>query len=216
MKKFIPVILFSTLFIACNHRIIDQTSSETDIPTPEDQSQVEEHAELFIEDETEYVCSMNDTKYIKPKGCTIWCIENENNEEVFEEITASIYKQSGKPQAGYGIVFLGQTINEKEFLMTVMINISGYYNIGKIIDGHFYSISKWCPTRYLQKGYGVTNKLKISHSNNKFILSINGNEVYEFRLEEKISFKGSKSGYVAVISPEENFPAESVTVVYKK
>ena len=206
------------LLVSCELTPFKDDNSETI------ESEMEENSTLFSK-ETEaeadydiYVFETNKKAYINSSGYTLWCIKDINTSEDFEEINVTVYKESGKADAGYGVVFLRQTIDESDFLVTVMINTKGQYIIGKVIDGTFTRISEWKKSDLLNQGYGVMNTIEITYSNSeeKYIVCFNGTKETDFVLEENVSFYNSGKGYVAVISGSENFPEVPVKVTYKE
>lgn len=91
--------------------------------------------------------------------------------------------------------------------------------IGRVyVDGSFSSITKWKTCTYLNKGYGAKNILHLSYKteDEKFVLKINDNQVTEFTVEDALTFKGSHSGFVVVLSDREQFPENPVRVIFEK
>ena len=102
--------------------------------------------------------------------------------------------------------------------MTVMINIQGQYCVGKVKDGVFKMIQNWKSSYNLLKGYGIANQIEIKYQESEHKYNILFNEQLEssFSIKEKIKQNQGKYGFVCVISDNENFPSNPVSVSYKK
>ncbi len=220
MKKyfFLTLILCSCIIYSCNWNIIDnETNEET---TYSETVTISKSTTLFNKESNsnEYVFETNDEKYITPSGYTLWTTTKTNNAQAFETITTKTCKQSGTNEAGYGIIFCEQQIEDNHFMLTVLINTRGFYTIGKVTNGTFIHINKgWKSSNNLNKGYGIYNQLEVTHNSNTntFTLFINGCETATFTIEEKILFKDSNSGYVVVIADNEQFPEVPVKVLFE-
>jgi hypothetical protein len=184
---------------------------------------VEEESSLYTEDtdadgET-FVFETNDTRYLNEAGYTLWTTRYVNESDAFEPIRVTLCKESGRSEAGFGIVFCSQEIDGKPFLLTVLINTNGLYTVGKVVDGVFsYMKSGWNNSNYINNGYGIRNDLAISHDveNNNFILEINDYEITDFTVPDGVSFRGSRWGFAVVISNSEDFPRSSVKVSFER
>lgn len=212
--KYIMLVLTALLFSACSMTPFDGT--ESIIP---DETDMTENSAIFVADENleQYVFETNDTKYISEKGYTLWMTAETNGGEHFENISATVCKESGRKEAGFGIMFCSQKIDDVPFMLTVLINANGMFAVGKVTDGLFSSITGWKSSAYINKGYGIKNRLDVSYDSNtnKFSLAINGYLVTTFAVSENIVFKDSKSGYVVVIANNESFPENSVKVTFE-
>lgn len=214
MKKVINIFLLSFVFLSCSLEPME--TSEENKEESNENTFVEEDNTFFENTSNAFIFETNDTHYITPKGYTIWTTIKSNGDENFENVEASLCKESGKSDAGYGIVFLSQEINNKDkFLVTIMINTKGQYLLGKVINGEFITISDWKSSNYLYTGYGIFNQVKVAYEESVFKIYFNESYITDLKLEEQIVFKNSKSGYVAVISKNENFPSKSVKIIYK-
>lgn len=208
-KNLFSILILILLITSCNLQPFTEVE-----PPAQEETEIEENTLLFEDTGSEFVFESNDTKYITQNGYTIWCIKG--TDPVFSSRSLTAYKESGTGEAGYGMVFLHQKIDEKDFLLTVMINTKGQYIIGKVNDGDFSVISDWKNCTYLNKGYGVNNKIEITYSEEKFILKINDKRITDFTVSEKISLNNTGYGYVTVISGTERFPENSVKIVFNK
>lgn len=216
MKKILFTILTFLILSSCGLSPNDSYEKESDVSANQGLENAVEKAELFVEDNDAYFFEINDTKYKTEKGYTFWTVRKTNEKTEFETVKTDVCKESGINEAGFGIVFLSQKIDGKDFLLTVMINTKGQYVIGKYMDGTFSKISDWKDCEYLNKGKGVYNRLEVSYKDESFTLKINEQKVSDFTISENVRFWRSKSGYVAVVSPYEEFPSESVRVLFKK
>ena len=219
MKKMFPVLIFIPMIASCSLTVLDGEEPE---PTPEGISVIEEENSLYTTDETEtgiYVFETNDTRYLNKNGYTVWTTKDINEADGFEPITVSVMKQSGRSEAGFGIVFCSQEIEGKPFLITVLINTDGLYTVGKVVDGVFSHLNKgWQGSYNINRGYGIRNVINVSYDDDKkyFLLMINGNETTVFTVSEDFTFKNSRSGFVTVIANNEDFPRKPVKVTFEK
>lgn len=189
-------------------------------PVTPEQTNVQEESTMFEEYEQNkmFIFETNDTKYLTPNGYTLWTVPKINTSENFNAISVKVTKESGRTEAGFGLVFCEQNIDEKPFMLAVMINTNGLYSIGKIYDGVFSHINNgWLKSNHIYSGLGVPNDISITfnNTNKNFTLSINNYEITSFTVNEKITFKNSRSGYVVVIANNENFPSKPVRVTYE-
>lgn len=189
-------------------------------PVNPEQTNVQEESTMFEEYEQNktFIFETNDTKYLTPNGYTLWTVPQINTSENFNAISVKVTKESGRTEAGFGLVFCEQYIDEKPFMLAVMINTNGLYSIGKIYDGVFSHINNgWLKSNHIYSGLGVPNDISITfnNTNKNFTLSINNYEITSFTVNEKITFKNSRSGYVVVIANNENFPSKPVRVTFE-
>ncbi len=216
--------ILRTTFILCALCLI----ASCDLPplenmndtAPVAQTEIREESSLFTasQNSTLFTFETNDTKYLTQNGYTLWTVPYINTSESFETITVTLDRQSGKKQAGFGIVFCSQTIDGKPFMLTLLINASGFYTAGKVYNGVFSHISGgWKSSPYIKKGNGVKNILTVSYDENSrsFVVKINGYTITAFTVTEQISFKDSKYGFAVVIANNEDFPTESVKVNFE-
>ena len=217
MKKVLLIIGSTLLLASC---MLSPFSSENNNDEKgENNSFIEENSSLFTESKNNiFTFETNNSSYITKNGYTIWCVNQTNTSENFDEINVTVYKSRGNSDAGFGIVFLKQIVDKKDFLITAMINTKGQYIIGKVIDGNFLAISEWKTSSRLYSGYGVKNIVSVSYDeeNADFVLCFNDQKESIFKIDEEINFKNSQSGFVAVISGSENFPSTPVKIVYEK
>ena len=205
------------LFFACDLEPFDN-NKETLNP---EETKITEESTLFTFDNESnvYVFETNDKKYLTQNGYTLWTMVDTNSGNSFNKLNVEVIKESGRSEAGFGIIFCRQEINEKDFMLTVLINSEGLYTIGKVAEGVFSHINDgWKSSSYINKGLGIKNKLEVSYDegSHNFNLSINGYFITAFTVSEEISFTNAGSGFAAVISANENFPETTVKVTFEK
>lgn len=211
--------IVSIIFASCELAPFETT--ELVEPIQPEHTYIEEQSTMFQQEEESnaFVFETNDTNYLTANGYTLWAVPNVNANETFEEISVEVTKESGRSEAGFGLVFCEQKIKEKSFMLTVLINSNGYYAIGKVYNGVFSHINDgWKSSNYINRGIGVKNLINISYDEHteNFTLKINEYEITKFTVEEQILFRESKWGYVVVIANNENFPKNSVKVLFEK
>lgn len=185
-----------------------------------DQTNVQEESSMFEKDEQNKIFTFetNDTKYLGANGWTLWTVPNVNTSESFNSVAVEVIKESGRTEAGFGLVFCEQKIEGKPFMLAVLINANGYYTVGKVSDGVFCHINEgWKNSNFINKGYGIKNTISVAYDTGtrNFILKINSYEITSFTVSEQISFKNSKSGFAVVIANNENFPGKPVRVTFE-
>lgn len=160
---------------------------------------------------------LNDKTYWSEYGYTLWTMEKGAGEAIFREREVQVSKINGDKIAGYGIVICqGMRVGYGESMLTIMINTEQNYAIGKVIGGNYSSIKSWTNSRYIEKGYGRPNDLKITYDkvNKEYTLIINKNEVEKFKDEREPVCEGGKNGYIVVVSPQDKFPQTPVHVTF--
>lgn len=189
-------------------------------PVMPEQTNVQEESSLFKPDGQNnlFTFETNDTKYLTANGWTIWSVPNVNGEERFVPLTVEAVKESGRAEAGFGIVFCAQEIEGRPFMLSVLINANGYYTAGKVSDGVFSHINGgWKSPGCINRGHGIKNTISVSYdtAGNNFLLKINGYEITEFAAPKEIAFKNSRSGFAVVIAGNENFPDNPVKITFE-
>ena len=185
-----------------------------------EQTNISEESSLFEKDEQNKIFTFetNDTKYLGANGWTLWTVPNVNTSERFNPVAVEVIKESGRTEAGFGLVFCEQEIEGKPFMLAVLINANGYYTVGKVSDGVFCHINDgWKNSNFINKGYGIKNTISVAYDNGtrNFVLKINGYEITSFTVSEQISFKNSRSGFAVVIANNENFPGNPVRITFE-
>lgn len=217
IEKLLPLIFITASLFSCSLAPIEEEKN----PIMPEKTKIIEESSLFEPDEQNAVFTFetNDTKYLGADGCTLWTVPYVNEAESFETLSVELIKESGKNEAGFGIVFCLQKIDGRSFMITVLINAGGYYTVGKVFDGVFSHINGgWESSSFINKGCGIKNAIEVSYDDTgkSFLLKINGYEITEFTVPEEITFKDSRSGFAVVIADSENFPYSPVKVVFEK
>lgn len=185
-----------------------------------DQTNLQEESSMFEKDERNKIFTFetNDTKYLGANGWTLWTVPNVNTSESFNPVAVEVIKESGRTEAGFGLVFCEQKIEGKPFMLAVLINANGYYTVGKVSDGVFCHINDgWKNSNYINRGHGIKNTIAVAYDagTKNFLLKINSYETTSFTVSEQIAFKGSRSGFAIVIADNENFPGKPVRVTFE-
>lgn len=178
---------------------------------------IEEVSELFDNDGNNNINFFtNETRYIAPRGYSLWTILDDEPTE-YTSRTIEINKISGVSiAAGFGGVYC--QFVDPEFGLTFllfMINLDGEYCIGEVINGKVFNyLVEWTFTKNLNRGLNQINLLSLDYesSENKFHVSINGEEEITFRDDEAPFHKSGKQGYIVTISPIDEFPEVPVEV----
>ncbi len=219
LAKLFPVLVLFSILASCTLTPFGEDAPEE--LQQEETAVIEEESSLYEEDDCsgKFVFETNDTRYLNDAGYTVWTTNHVNESDGFEPITVSLSKESGRSEAGYGIVFCSREIDGKPFLLTVLINTMGMYTAGKVVDGVFSHINGgWKSSAYINRGYGTKNLMTVSYDSGKknFLLSINGYDIAAFTAPEKMEFKDSRSGFVVGIAGNEDLPRTPVKVSFEK
>ncbi len=160
-----------------------------------------------------YIFKTNDSKFISNENIKVWEI-TDTSTPYPTTVTASISRQSGSSTAGFGILFAARKSSGKEYFLTVMINTSGQYMIGKQVAEDFTVIQDWKRFDSLKRGYGVQNIIKVSLSGNAFNLYFNNvlAETFQDTIQPKLST--GAHGYIVSIPPTENLPQKFVEATF--
>lgn len=185
-----------------------------------EQTNLQEESSMFEKDERNKIFTFetNDTKYLGANGWTLWTVPNVNASESFNPVAVEVIKESGRTEAGFGLVFCEQEIEGKPFMLAVLINANGYYTVGKVSDGVFCHINDgWKNSNYINRGHGIKNTIAVAYDagTKNFLLKINGYETTSFTVSEQISFKNSRSGFAVVIANNESFPDKPVRITFE-
>jgi hypothetical protein len=194
MKRaiFMVIILFS--FMAC--------SSPNNGEVLPGESKFEQVDGLFVDPGVPgwlmFHADADDAEY-RGGGYTLWTLRGA--EGILGYRTLRLRKPAGSNIAGYGMVLCykirlveGETV---PVMLMVMINNSGQYGIGKVIDGTLSYISPWTVSSALNVGSGQENTMTVQYnSDNEYLLKFNGTSIREFECDGE-----GRNGYVAVITP---------------
>lgn len=220
MRKLNLILIMTFLAIICSCELTPYVKEKGTLNLEE--VNVKEETLLFNQKNSEgtvYEFITNNSKFLNKNGYTFWSVPYENSQDFFEPVTVTVCKESGRSEAGYGIVFCKQELNGKSFMLTVLINGNGLYTVGKVIEGSFYYLDKgWKSSESIKRGLGVKNKISVTYDSEKkiFDLCINDFKITSFSTSENISFSNSKSGFAVVIANNETFPVNPVKVTFEK
>ena len=138
--------------------------------------------------------------------------------QLTDNILGNIYqieckKINGSANMGYGLVF-GASNTDSQKLYTLLINMNGYYYVGKEDGKKQTTIKDWTLSEKLNTGYNATNILKVIKNGTAFTVFLNGSQVYQFK---DSSIKGDRLGYLVSVGDQnqEQFPARPVDVRFK-
>ena len=214
--KLLIGLVILTILISCDLAPFEEGKN----PVKPEQTNVKEESAMFTVDAENKIFTFetNETKYRNSNGYTLWTVPNINTSDGFYPLSVKITKESGRTEAGFGLIFCEQKIEEKPFMLTVMINANGLYAIGKVYNGVFSHINGgWIKSDYIYSGLGIPNDISVTYDNDtkSFLLKINGYGIKTFSVTEKISFKNSRTGFAVVIANNESFPNKPVKVIFE-
>jgi hypothetical protein len=190
------------------------------VDIPNDTGELEENAELFVEDDDDpgtFTFDTNDSAYWSSSGYTLWAMDGAERDP-FVSRTVRMYKSSGNDWAGYGLVLCHYDTEDPAFgetMLVVMINNKREYIVGEVVDGTFNAFFGWTISLALNEGSGVPNAIGIERVNEEFILYLNGDEACTFRDDEDPLHEGGRDGFIVVVSPQDRFPQIPVTVHFE-
>jgi hypothetical protein len=176
-------------------------------------------AELYFvnfekQDDGSVLFYTNNPKMIGPLGYKYWCIGTYDTDPM-EDYRVTVHKVSGSAAGGLGVVFAAQ---DKENFLFVLINTSGSYKVGKVVEGNFTILDPadktWIPSDKLFKGY-VSNTIRISYDQDagRFWIYFNDDETgVWFEDHDAPVFTGGYYGYICYVDGSENFPETAVEV----
>ena len=169
---------------------------------------------LVENEENRYVFETSNNKYLSEEGYTLWSVKNTKQVSSWR---VSVSKEAGNSKAGYGILFCGESKDGSDTFYTFLINNEGQYTTGRVLDGKYTTLTSWKSLKALRHGYGISNTLGVSYDEDthQLSLSINEESAGYRSLPDKVEYFGSYSGFVAVVSNQENFPGTPVHISYK-
>lgn len=212
--------LVMIFFIGCTYPTANRYEEER--LEEETIEKITESSQLFSKEGStgaaaEYVFSTNDRAYVSENGHTLWTEISEGRGK-FRTIETTAVKSSGNINAGYGIVFCIDNIEEAEmvhkYMYVLLVNCKGLYAIGQVKDGTYTPMIGWSESKNLLSGIGVKNKIRIEKEEGVFIISFNDSVEEYFSPSQKPELDTSGHGYAVVISPNEDFPGKEVKVTF--
>lgn len=162
--------------------------------------------------------STSDPSYITQSGYSLWAL-NSAVQNPFAGRLVTVNKLEGDATAGYGILFCHQDAQPDgslEKMLIVLINTKGEYAIGEAVGSSFSYIKVWKSSLNLKLGYNQANTIGLGLSGRDFILSFNRVEVSRFTPNESSYRLSGADGYIAVISPQDDFPSRPVHISYSE
>ena len=159
----------------------------------------------------------SDPDFISERGFTIWALRAPR-QDPFVARTVVLNKRSGDPAAGYGLVFCRHRSEglSDEAMLVAMIDTEQEFLIGEALGSDFKTILPWTYSPRLKLGYNQANTLGLSLDGRSFALSLNGVVVARFEAIESDYSCGGENGYIAVISPKDRFPDQSVRIDFQE
>jgi len=142
----------------------------------------------------------NDAQYY---DYNFWNSYTQTNETQMTTVTATVKKQSGSLNGGYGIIFCYQDSNN---FYRLLIDADGHYSVVARVGGIYSGIIPWTPSQHLNSGVGVENMIGVSQlSSNNFSVNLNGTQETLFN---DGNFTGGRAGFSASVNVQaaENFP----------
>ncbi len=174
---------------------------------------IDEQGEGILDFET------SDPAYLGPKGYTLWSLKADPQAE-FSSRRVLAVKLGGYGATGFGLVFCHRDseVPAEEAMLVAMINAEQEYIVGEAKGAVFAPLAGWAPSTALKRGYGQANEIRVEldRSTGFFTLILNGIEACEFAPSDPSYELGGGNGYIAVISPREDFPASPVHIVFKE
>jgi hypothetical protein len=98
-----------------------------------------------------------------------------------------------------------------------MINTQQQYSVGSVTGADYapYTSPTWIQDLHLNRGYGVSNEVKITRDEGGlFTLFLNSTQIMTFRDGRIPMETGGGDGFLVVISPQDSFPQIPVSVSY--
>lgn len=216
-KLFFPFfcVLFSLALMSCPSPTSSDTIDELDI-NDDDDTYIEEDETLFSDQTGEIAFSINYFEFGSGQGATYW-MEQEASEGNFEELSFDLNKVSGYKLGGFGVFFSQREKDTDDFnALSILLNADGEYCVGLIEDSSFTYIKEWTNHDNLNSGYNLENSINLTLSGDIYTLTINDGYACEFEDASEEQHNDGGYGYLAVVSPLENFPSITVNVLFSK
>jgi hypothetical protein len=214
MQKKLLLLLLS-LFIAC-----DMNKTQPFVPdNTHDGEDVGVASQLFTAEAEPGTTRFktNDPAYYTNHGATFWCLIKDQPEAEFTNREAALTKFTGNAGAGFGLV-CGYRIDPVygATMLVILINTEREYYIAEITANVIESIIPWKESLLLKQGYNQHNVVRLEYKAGQFNLYINGQLETAFRDDAEPLHTSGRNGYMAVISPLDDFPAIPVEVQFKE
>lgn len=218
MKRILPFFtlsIFSILILLFSSCPSPTGKTTYEPPEPDIPEFVEENT-LFELTDSVRLFSTNIFEYGAGNGTTYW-IEEESPVPMFSDFSVRLTKISGHSLGGYGVFFAQRNSVTDDFsALAVLINTVGEFCVGLIDQGTFAYIKEWTDSDFLSYGYSLNNNLSVEAiDTGEYRILFNGEEVYSFEDSSDEPHTGGGFGYLAVVSPLENFPSVPVKVEFE-
>jgi len=226
MRLFNLLLLITVVFTLLSCPITRYEKEEIDDPPPFTEASLLFESEELANGRTLTIFRTNDLQYWTHEGMTLWSVFG-HGEDPFTSRSVTVAKSSGSTLGGYGIVFC-HGIHEIEIedeenifvpaMFVVMINNDGYFITGKAVGGVFNDFGWWRTSNLLRKGDGTENEITVTYdeTEEEFSLYFNGQFQESFKDDGMPVLTGGRNGYIAVITPFDNFPAVGIDVYFEE
>ena len=204
------------LFASCSSPTSGSGSSSISDDDSSSTNTIAESEDLFVSDGSGQTFATNIFEYGSGNGATYWT-EILPASDTFTTVNVEMSKISGYKLGGFGVFFSHSDADSNDFsALTVLLNMNGEYCIGLIEDSAFSYIKEWTSNSYIIASYNVANRVCITEqSAGRYSIAVNGETIDEFEDDSDPVHDGGGYGYIAVVSPLENFPSEAVEVYFE-
>lgn len=215
MKSITTLIISSLLVLSLCSCPSPVNDNRPDIPDP-DSPNIVENEDLFVSNGSTRMFSTNYYEFGAGNGATYW-IQEEHAVSAFYDFSVSMKKISGHSLGAFGVYFAQRSDGSVDFSsLVVFINSVGEFCVGLIDNGSFTYLREWTDCDFLIRGYNQSNSVSVKGSGTgEYRIILNGNEVLSFEDPSEPAHVGGGFGYLAVVSPLENFPSIPVSVLFE-
>jgi len=215
MHKKVFFLLFLSLLFAC-----DVNNPQPFVPANTPAGEVVGVASQLFTAETKpgtMRFKTNDPDYYTNHGATAWYINSEQAATEFTSREVALTKFSGNAGAGFGLI-CGYRIDPVygATMLVLLINTEREYYIAEITENLIETIVPWKESLLLSRGYNQHNVVRLEYTAKQFTLYFNGQLETEFRDDAEPFHDSGKNGYMAVISPLDDFPAIPVEIQFEE
>jgi hypothetical protein len=153
--------------------------------------------------------STNDAQYY---NYSFWNSYAQTYDMPLTTVAATVKKQSGSVNGGYGIIFC---YLDNSNYYRLLIDANAHYSVVAKVGGVYSGILAWATAQHLKSGLGVENVIGVSQlSPGLFAINFNGAQETTFT---NPNFSGGRSGFIAGVNVQasENFPNTPEDVRFK-
>ncbi len=168
----------------------------------------------YDEDKNVFTIRTNKESYLSAKGYTLWFLMDKSAED---NMNFRLCKKSGDAEYSYGILIGADEAGKS--MLCILINANGFWGAGKIRNGKYIEYKPMGPSGDLKRGIGIENTVSVRKvsAEGKYEISFNGSDAKEDIYDSSASgLRGGRYGYVATVSPTENFVRSWLEVEYEK